>query len=87
MLTSRYPIKDATTGKHLQRMAWAVHRVWNFCNETSLLVWRREKRVVSAFELIHLCAGAGHELALHTDTTSKSSARPIRAALLGTTAR
>lgn len=68
MLTYRYRVKDATTGKHLRRMAWAVNRVWNFCNETSLLVWRREKRFISAFDLINLCAGAGHELGLHTDT-------------------
>ena len=71
MLTYRYRIKDATTGKHLQRMAWSCNRVWNFCNETSLLVWRREKRFVSAFELINLCAGTGHELGLHTDTLSE----------------
>jgi IS605 OrfB family transposase len=71
MLTYRYRVKDATTGKQLQRMAWAVNRVWNFANETSLLAWRREKRFVSAFELINLCAGAGHELGLHTDTISE----------------
>lgn len=71
MLTYRYRIKDATTGKHLQQMAWACNRVWNFCNETSLLVWRREKRFISAFELINLCAGAGHDLGLHTDTLSE----------------
>jgi IS605 OrfB family transposase len=71
MLTYRYRVKDATTGKHLQRMAWACNRVWNFCNETSLHMWRREKRCVSAFELINLCAGAGHELGLHTDTISE----------------
>jgi IS605 OrfB family transposase len=52
-------------------MAWAVNRVWNFANETSLLVWRRERRFISAFELINLCAGAGHELGLHTDTISE----------------
>lgn len=71
MLTYRYRIKDATTGKHLECMAWAVNRVWNFCNETSLHVWRKKKRFVSAFELINLCAGAGHELGLHTDTISE----------------
>lgn len=71
MLTYRYRIKDATTGKHLRRLAWACNRVWNFANETSLLVWRREKRFVSAFELINLCAGSGHELGLHTDTISE----------------
>lgn len=71
MLTFRYRIKDSTSGKHLQQMAWACNRVWNFANETSLLVWRREKRFISAFELINLCAGAGHELGLHTDTISE----------------
>lgn len=71
MLTYRYRIKDSTSGKHLQRMAWAVNRVWNYCNEMSLLAWRREKRFVSAFDLINLTAGAGHELGLHTDTISE----------------
>ena len=87
MLTFRYRIKDATSGKHLQRIAWAVNTVWNFCNEVSLLAWRREKRFLSAFDLINLTAGAGHELGLHTDTLSeicqeyvrrKSTAKKIR---------
>jgi len=71
VLTYRYRLKDATTGKHLQRMAWAVNTVWNFCNEVSLLAWRREKRFISAFEVINLTAGAGYELGLHTDTLSE----------------
>ena len=71
MLTYRYRVKDATTGKYLQLMAWTVNRVFNFCNEVSLLAWRREKRFISAFELINLCAGAGHDLGLHTDTLSE----------------
>src|SRR5207245_2648826 len=50
MLTFRYRIKDATSGKHLQRIAWAVNYVWNYCNEVSLLAWRREKRFLSAFD-------------------------------------
>jgi IS605 OrfB family transposase len=77
-LTFRYRIKDATSGKHLQRMAWAVNRVWNFCNEVSLLAWRREKRFLSAFELINLTAGAGHELGLHTDTVSEVCQEYVR---------
>jgi hypothetical protein len=32
MLTYRYRIKDPTRAKHLQRLAWAVNRVWNYCN-------------------------------------------------------
>ena len=71
MLTFRYRLKDATSGKHLLRMAWACHTVWNFCNEVSLLAWRRHKHFLSAFDLINLCAGAGHALGLHTDTLSE----------------
>ena len=58
-------------GKYLTRLAWAVNTVWNFCNEVSLLAWRHEKRFLSAFDLINLTAGAGHELGLHTDTISE----------------
>jgi putative transposase len=71
ILTYRYRIKDSTSGKSLTHMAWAVNVVWNFYNEVSLLAWRREKRFLSAFELINLTAGAGHELGLHTDTLSE----------------
>ena len=78
MLTYRYRIKDATSGKHLQRIAWAVNYVWNFCNEVSLLAWRREKRFLSAFELINLTAGAGHDLGLHTDTLSEICQEYVR---------
>ena len=78
MLTYRYRIKDATSGKHLTCMAWVVNYVWNFCNEVSLLAWRREKRFLSAFELINLTAGAGHELGLHTDTLSEVCQEYVR---------
>jgi len=71
MLTYRYRIKDATSSKHLTRLAWAVNTVWNFCNEVSQLAWRREKHLLSGFDLINLTAGAGHELGLHTDTLSE----------------
>src|SRR5215831_14357032 len=71
MLTFKYRIKDATKGKHLRRLGWACNTVWNFCNEVSILAWRREKRFISAFELINLCAGAGSELNLHSDTISE----------------
>ena len=73
ILTFRYRIKDATSGTHLLRMAWAVNTVWNFCNAVSRLAWRRHKHVLSACDLIHLCAGAGHDLGLHTDTLSAIS--------------
>jgi IS605 OrfB family transposase len=71
MVTFRYRIKDATSGKHLLKMAWAVNTVWNYCNEVSLLALRRDKRWLSAFELINLVAGTSKPLGLHADTLSE----------------
>ncbi|HEY7493190.1 MAG TPA: transposase [Candidatus Tectomicrobia bacterium] len=71
MVTFRYRIKDATARQHLLRMAWAVNTVWNYCNEVSLLVLRRDKRWLSAFELINLVAGTSKTLGLHADTLSE----------------
>jgi IS605 OrfB family transposase len=62
----------------LLRLGHAVNYVWNFCNETTLAIWRREKRFVSAFELINLTAGAGHDLGLHTDTLSEICQEYVR---------
>lgn len=70
MLTFRYRIKDSTSGTHLQRLGYACNRVWNYCNEVTLLAWRREKHTLSAFDLINLTAGAGQELRLHSETVS-----------------
>ena len=70
VLTYRYRIKDATSGKHLQRLGFACNFVWNYCNEMAVLAWRREKRFLSAFDLINLTAGVGHELGLHSETVS-----------------
>lgn len=68
MLTFRYRIKDSTSGKHLLRMAWAVNTVWNYCQEVSLLALQREKRWLSAFDLINLCAGASADLSISSET-------------------
>jgi len=71
MLTYRYRIKDATSGKHLVRLGWAVNQVWNFCNEVSMLALRRDHTWLSMVDLINLCAGASTELGLHSDTISE----------------
>ena len=71
LLTFKYRIKDSTSGKHLVGLGWAVNTVWNFCNEVSMLALRRDKHWMSVFELINLCAGAGAELGLHSDTISE----------------
>ena len=70
-LTFRYRIKDSTSSKHLQRMGWSVNTVWNFCNEVSILAWRRERRWLTAYDLINLTAGSSKELGLHADTLSE----------------
>jgi IS605 OrfB family transposase len=71
ILTFRYRIKDATKGKHLRRLSWAVNTVWNWCNEVSMLALRRDKRFLTAVDLINLTAGASAELGLHSDTISE----------------
>lgn len=73
MLTYKYRIKDATTGKHLRRHAWGCNQVWNFCVATQREAERRRKaglavRWPSAFDLIKLCTGSAAELGLHSDT-------------------
>jgi putative transposase len=71
MVTFRYRIKDATSSKHLLRMAWAVNTMWHYCNEVSLLALRRDRRWLSAFELINLVAGTSKTLGLHADTLNE----------------
>lgn len=71
MLTFRYRVKDSTSGTHLQRMAWAVNTVWNFAQEVSLLIWQRERRFSTAFDLINLCAGASTELGISSETIAE----------------
>ena len=68
LLTYRYRIKDATTAKHLIRMSQAINRVWNYCQEVSLLALRRDNRWLSAYDLHKLTAGTSKDLRLSADT-------------------
>lgn len=68
MLTYRYRIKDATTGKHLRSMSYAIHRVWNYCNEVSMFAFRRDKIFLSAYDLHKLTTGTSKDLRLSADT-------------------
>lgn len=73
ILTHKYRIKDATTGKRLRRHAWGCNQVWNFCVATQREAERRRKAGLtakwpSAFDLIKLCTGSAAELGLHSDT-------------------
>lgn len=71
LLTYRYRIKDATSGTHLLRMAWAVNTAWNYCQEVSLLALQREKRWMTAVDLINLCAGASQDLGISSETIAE----------------
>jgi putative transposase len=68
VLTYRYRIKDATAGRHLQRQARAVNRVWNYCGEIHNAARRHNKRWPSGFDLINLTSGSSKLLCLHSDT-------------------
>ena len=71
MLTYRYRVKDATTGTHLQRFAWAVNTAWNYCNEVSQYALKRDHRWLTAVDLINLCAGASQELGISSETIAE----------------
>jgi putative transposase len=68
ILTCKYRIKDSTSGTHLEKMAGAIHFVWNYCNEVSLLAFRRDKTFLSAYDLHKLTAGTSKDLRLSADT-------------------
>lgn len=73
ILSYKFRVKDATTGKHLKRHAWACNQVWNFLVTTQREAERRRKGGAncywpSAYDLIKLCTGSGTLLGIHSDT-------------------
>lgn len=69
-LTYRYRVKDATSGKHLARMARAVNFVWNYCGDVQEHARKWGKKWPSYYELSALTAGCAAELGLHSKTVS-----------------
>ena len=67
-LTYRYRIQDQTSRTHLLKMASAINYVWNYCNEVSLLAFRRDQTFLSAYDLHKLTAGTSKDLRLSADT-------------------
>lgn len=49
-------------------MSHAINYVWNYCNEVSLLAFRRDKTFLSAYDLHKLTAGTSKDLRLSADT-------------------
>jgi putative transposase len=68
VLTFQYRIKDSTARKHLKFMADAVNTVWNYCNEVSMLAWRRDRRWLTAYDLHALVAGTSKALGLSANS-------------------
>jgi putative transposase len=71
IITFQYRIKDSIAGKHLLKMAHAVNRVWNYCNEVSMFALKRDHRDLSAYDLHKLTAHTASELGLHAHTIQK----------------
>src|ERR1044071_456413 len=67
-LTYRYRIKDSTSRKHLLKMSYAINLVWNYCNEVTMLAWRRDKAFLSAYDLHKLTAGVSKDLRVSSET-------------------
>jgi len=75
ILTFKFRIKDATTGKHLDRYANACNQVWNFCAATQREAENRRTagrcvRWPTAFDFINLTPGCAAVLGVHSDTVA-----------------
>lgn len=68
ILTYRYRVMDATSGKRLAKMAKAVNFVWNYCGGIQNDSRRLNRRWPTGFDLIKLTSGASKEIGLHSDT-------------------
>lgn len=66
--TYRYRIKDSSCSKHLERMAWSVNYVWNYCNETSRDAIKNHSRWLTAYDLSGLTKGCSRELGISSVT-------------------
>lgn len=66
--TLRVRIKDKHA-KALQAMAFDVNQVWNYCNELSLKVYQRERKLMAGYDLQKYTNGVTKEgLNLHSAT-------------------
>lgn len=66
--TFQYRIKDKNAAKHLERMARAVNRVWNFCGDTQKHALKWDKPWPTGFDYHALTAGCAKDLGLHSQT-------------------
>lgn len=66
--TLRFRIKDASELNRLDRLAYSVNFVWNYCNETSFNAIRNHGKFLSAIDLKNLTSGSAKDLGLNSVT-------------------
>ena len=71
MITYKFRIKDATSGKRLNRMAGAVNFVWNYCNDVAMKAVKQSSKWLSAYDLHRLTGGCATELGINSNTVQK----------------
>lgn len=75
ILNFKYRVKDSTVGKYLDRHAFAVNQVWNYCCQIQREAESRWKagracKWPTAIDLNCLCIGVAAELGIHSDTVN-----------------
>ena len=73
ILTYKYRLKDNHAKKTLQRFAWAVNQVWNYCVETQRKVQTIRRQGLSRqwpthFDLTRFTTGISKDLGIHAQT-------------------
>lgn len=67
-LTYKFRIKDSVSKKYLALWANQVNFVWNYCKATTTKAWRRDRRILTGYDLNYLTAGSSKELNLPAQT-------------------
>ena len=70
ILTYKFRLRDKHAAE-LNRQARAVNLVWNYCNETSRKAWSRDRKWLSAYELMKLTRGSSALLGLNAQTIQR----------------
>lgn len=66
--TFRFRVKDATSGRHLTRMARSVNTVWNHCNGAQIHALKHNTRWPTSRQLQDLTRGSGALLGISSQT-------------------
>lgn len=68
LITLKYRIKDSASKTKLERFAFSVNQVWNYCNEASLKALTYNNKWLSGFDLNKLTTGTSKELNILSST-------------------